>query len=77
MTSLSNTPSRHARAALACAIASFVCGMIESSAATTPAVAKPELAADAVSLQQLSEQLNRLEQKVDRLTALLLQRQPD
>ncbi|WP_314927982.1 hypothetical protein [Aeromonas piscicola] len=49
----------------------------EPSAATTPAVAKPELAADAVNLQQLSEQLNRLEQKVDRLTALLLQRQPD
>ena len=49
----------------------------ESSAATTPTVAKPEMAADAVNLQQLSEQLNRLEQKVDRLTTLLLQRQPD
>lgn len=34
--------------------------------------AQPEL----VSLQQLCDQLNRLEQKVDRLTALLLQR-PD
>ncbi|WP_287147191.1 hypothetical protein [Aeromonas sp.] len=49
----------------------------EPSAATTPAVAKPEMAADAVNLQQLSDQLNRLEQKVDRLTTLLLQRQPD
>ncbi len=45
--------------------------------ATTPAVTKPEMAPDAVNLQQLSEQLNRLEQKVDRLTTLLLQRQPD
>ncbi|MGY3885606.1 hypothetical protein [Aeromonas aquatica] len=43
--------------------------------ATTPSTTKTP--ADAVNLQQLSEQLNRLEQKVDRLTALLLQRQPD
>ena len=49
----------------------------EPSATTTPAVAKPELAADTVNLQQLSEQLNRLEQKVDRLTALLLKQQQD
>ena len=33
--------------------------------------------AQAVDLQQLGEQLNRLEQKVDRLTALLLKQQPD
>ncbi|MDM5066264.1 hypothetical protein OB952_02555 [Aeromonas salmonicida] len=42
---------------------------------TEPAPASTQ--ADAVNLQQLSEQLNRLEQKVDRLTTLLLQRQPD
>lgn len=47
----------------------------ESAPATTPGATKTP--ADAVNLQQLSEQLNRLEQKVDRLTALLLQRQPD
>ena len=33
--------------------------------------------AQAVDLQQLGEQLNRLEQKVDRLTALLLKQQQD
>lgn len=42
--------------------------------ASAPAVAAP---AQAVDLQQLGEQLNRLEQKVDRLTALLLKQQPD
>lgn len=49
----------------------------ESAPATTPSATSRETPADAVNLQQLSEQLNRLEQKVDRLTALLLQRQPD
>ena len=42
--------------------------------ASAPAVAAP---AQAVDLQQLGEQLNRLEQKVDRLTALLLKQQQD
>lgn len=46
----------------------------EPIAATAPVVAAPP--AEVVSLQQLSEQLDRLEQKVDRLTALLL-KQPD
>ena len=46
----------------------------EPTAATTPVVASPPT--EAVNLQQLSEQLHRLEQKVDRLTALLL-KQPD
>ncbi|MEG0008286.1 MAG: hypothetical protein RR721_00690 [Aeromonas sp.] len=44
-----------------------------------PAPASDPVAAtqpEPVSLKQLSDQLNRLEQKVDRLTALLLQR-PD
>ncbi|MGY3902805.1 hypothetical protein ACW5XF_10105 [Aeromonas lusitana] len=44
-----------------------------------PAPAADPVAAtqpEPVSLQQLCDQLNRLEQKVDRLTALLLQR-PD
>ena len=43
-------------------------------AASAPAVATP---AQAIDLQQLGEQLNRLEQKVDRLTALLLKQQQD
>ncbi|WP_429234053.1 hypothetical protein [Aeromonas salmonicida] len=47
----------------------------QQSHPTEPAPASTQ--ADAVNLQQLSEQLNRLEQKVDRLTTLLLQRQPD
>ncbi|WP_265421697.1 DNA-binding protein [Aeromonas salmonicida] len=47
----------------------------EPAPASTPADTGTQ--ADAVNLQQLSEQLNRLEQKVDRLTTLLLQRQPD
>ncbi|MCE9932916.1 DNA-binding protein [Aeromonas salmonicida] len=47
----------------------------EPPPASTPAATGTQ--ADAVNLQQLSEQLNRLEQKVDRLTTLLLQRQPD
>ena len=47
----------------------------EPTPASTPADTGTQ--ADAVNLQQLSEQLNRLEQKVDRLTTLLLQRQPD
>ncbi|MNQ30140.1 hypothetical protein D3C85_434740 [compost metagenome] len=42
--------------------------------ASAPAVAAP---AQAIDLQQLGEQLNRLEQKVDRLTALLLKQQQD
>ena len=42
--------------------------------ASAPAVATP---AQAIDLQQLGEQLNRLEQKVDRLTALLLKQQQD
>ena len=46
----------------------------EPIAATPPVVAAPP--AEVVSLQQLSEQLDRLEQKVERLTALLL-KQPD
>lgn len=46
------------------------------SADPAPASA-PAAAAPAIDLQQLSEQLNRLEQKVDRLTALLLKQQPD
>ncbi|WP_439831941.1 hypothetical protein [Aeromonas caviae] len=48
-------------------------------AATAPASA-PEaspLATKSVTLQQLSEQLARLEQKVDRLTDLLLNQKPD
>ncbi|MDM5149861.1 hypothetical protein [Aeromonas salmonicida] len=49
----------------------------EPAPASTPAAADAGTQADAVNLQQLSEQLNRLEQKVDRLTTLLLQRQPD
>lgn len=49
----------------------------EPPPASTPAAADTGTQADAVNLQQLSEQLNRLEQKVDRLTTLLLQRQPD
>ncbi|WP_265451971.1 DNA-binding protein [Aeromonas salmonicida] len=47
----------------------------EPPPASTPAATGTQV--DAVNLQQLSEQLNRLEQKVDRLTTLLLQRQPD
>jgi tetrahydromethanopterin S-methyltransferase subunit B len=43
--------------------------------ATTALV--PANPTELVSLQQLSEQLHRLEQKVDRLTDLLLKRQPD
>ncbi|GKR60741.1 hypothetical protein KAM477_13630 [Aeromonas caviae] len=35
------------------------------------------LATESVTLQQLSEQLARLEQKVDRLTDLLLNQKPD
>ncbi|WP_429163921.1 DNA-binding protein [Aeromonas rivipollensis] len=46
------------------------------SADPAPASA-PAAAAPAIDLQQLSEQLNRLEQKVDRLTALLLKQQQD
>ena len=46
----------------------------EPAAAMPPVVAASP--AEAISLQQLSEQLHRLEQKVDRLTALLL-KQPD
>ena len=49
----------------------------EPAPANTTAAADTGTQADAVNLQQLSEQLNRLEQKVDRLTTLLLQRQPD
>ncbi|WP_043758681.1 DNA-binding protein [Aeromonas taiwanensis] len=45
--------------------------------APASAPATPPEAAPAVDLQQLSEQLNRLEQKVDRLTALLLSHKPD
>lgn len=48
-------------------------------ASTAPAIA-PEaspLATESVTLQQLSEQLARLEQKVDRLTDLLLNQKPD
>ncbi|MGY6038122.1 hypothetical protein [Aeromonas sp. AE23HZ002T15] len=37
-----------------------------------PMVDRPQ--PDGINLQDLSDQLNRLEQKVDRLTALLLQR---
>ncbi|MBV7597534.1 hypothetical protein [Aeromonas sp. sia0103] len=48
--------------------------LAEPIAATPPVVAASP--AEVVSLQQLSEQLDRLEQKVDRLTALLL-KQPD
>lgn len=44
--------------------------------ASAPAAAAPAQA-QAIDLQQLGEQLNRLEQKVDRLTALLLKQQPD
>lgn len=44
----------------------------EPASVTDPVVTAP---AETISLQQLSEQLNRLEQKVDRLTALLLKRQ--
>ena len=45
---------------------------------TDPAPASaPAVAAPAIDLQQLSEQLNRLEQKVDRLTDLLLNQKPD
>ncbi|WP_349921345.1 hypothetical protein [Aeromonas veronii] len=40
--------------------------------AAEPAAAQPQ--PDGINLQALSDQLNRLEQKVDRLTALLLQR---
>ena len=46
----------------------------EPAPASTLAAADTGTQADAVNLQQLSEQLNRLEQKVDRLTTLLLQR---
>ncbi len=50
-------------------------------ASTAPAPASaPEaspLATESVTLQQLSEQLARLEQKVDRLTDLLLNQKPD
>ncbi|MFQ2504576.1 hypothetical protein ACK320_12030 [Aeromonas caviae] len=50
-------------------------------ASTAPAPARaPEaspLATESVTLQQLSEQLARLEQKVDRLTDLLLNQKPD
>ena len=42
--------------------------------ASAPAAAAP---AQDIDLQQLGEQLNRLEQKVDRLTALLLKQQQD
>lgn len=49
----------------------------EPAPASTPAAADTGTQADTVNLQQLSEQLNRLEQKVDHLTTLLLQRQPD
>lgn len=49
----------------------------EPAQASTPAAADTGTQADVVNLQQLSEQLNRLEQKVDHLTTLLLQRQPD
>ena len=42
--------------------------------ASAPAAAAP---AQAIDLQQIGEQLNRLEQKVDRLTALLLKQQQD
>ncbi|MBL0509092.1 hypothetical protein MC64_009875 [Aeromonas caviae] len=48
-------------------------------ASTAPAIV-PEaspLATESVTLQQLSEQLARLEQKVDRLTDLLLNQKPD
>ncbi len=45
--------------------------------APASAPATPPEAAPAVDLQQLSEQLNRLEQKVDRLTALLLDHKQD
>ncbi|MBS4720838.1 DNA-binding protein [Aeromonas caviae] len=50
-----------------------------ASTAPVPASA-PEaspLATESVTLQQLSEQLARLEQKVDRLTDLLLNQKPD
>lgn len=40
--------------------------------AAEPAAAQSQ--PDGINLQALSDQLNRLEQKVDRLTALLLQR---
>ncbi len=52
-----------------------------ASTAPAPAPARaPEaspLATESVTLQQLSEQLARLEQKVDRLTDLLLNQKPD
>ncbi|GJA92847.1 MULTISPECIES: DNA-binding protein [Aeromonas] len=50
-----------------------------ASTAPAPAIV-PEaspLATESVTLQQLSEQLARLEQKVDRLTDLLLNQKPD
>lgn len=48
-------------------------------ASTAPAIVPeaPPLATESVTLQQLSEQLARLEQKVDRLTDLLLNQKPD
>lgn len=47
----------------------------EPAPATDPVAAATP--AQSVNLQQLSEQLHRLEQKVERLTALLLKQQPD
>lgn len=46
-------------------------------ASTAPAPEASPLATESVTLQQLSEQLARLEQKVDRLTDLLLNQKPD
>ncbi|MGL6231502.1 hypothetical protein ACSZMQ_10390 [Aeromonas rivipollensis] len=46
-------------------------------ASAPAAAAQAQAQAQAIDLQQLGEQLNRLEQKVDRLTALLLKQQPD
>ncbi|MBS4636911.1 MULTISPECIES: DNA-binding protein [Aeromonas] len=48
-----------------------------ASTAPAPAPEASPLATESVTLQQLSEQLARLEQKVDRLTDLLLNQKPD
>ncbi|ULH04196.1 hypothetical protein MF133_07275 [Aeromonas caviae] len=48
-----------------------------ASTAPAPGPEASPLATESVTLQQLSEQLARLEQKVDRLTDLLLNQKPD
>lgn len=48
-----------------------------ASTAPAPAPEASPLATESVTLQQLSEQLARLEQKVDRFTDLLLNQKPD